>query len=503
MNYMTNINSDILTKSKIISGLQCHKKLWFDIHDPLKFNSSYFLKGKRFSDYAKQHYGSGRDLTDIHDSKLAIALTEDALINEEVKVIYEAAFSFNDVLIRADVLVRNHDKWDLIEVKSSTFVKDTHLKDALIQTYVIESCKTNLASIKIGYINKHFTYQVNNNYDGLLKEFDITRNKKFNKQDVIQWIQALKPIAYNNESPQIDTGDHCKDPYDCQYKSRCESNLTNQDIVPISIIPFVGKKMEKEWNNQGIYDLRKIPSSALKNTKHKIIQQAHTHNHVWVDPIIQNEINAMPWPRFFMDFEGVQQVVPKIEQTKPYDVLPFQWSVHKWNYKDEVLQLDDGKGYLEFIAPEMDREFLKSLCDALEDKGPIFAHNASYERSVLKNLVQRPRCKKFQSHVDNILSRIVDTKDIAKAGFYAPQMHGSYSLKQIVKAIPDATHLYSEGELSGGDDAMVAWFKHTDPQTTNEEKNKWELMLKKYCAQDTIALYHFLKYLINYKTTSD
>jgi hypothetical protein len=96
---MTKVISNILTKSKIISGLQCHKKLWFDINDPLKLDSSYFLKGNRFGDYAKQHYGSGLDLTDIHDSKLAIALTEDALINDDVEVIYEAAFSFNDVLI--------------------------------------------------------------------------------------------------------------------------------------------------------------------------------------------------------------------------------------------------------------------------------------------------------------------------------------------------------------------------------------------------------------------
>jgi predicted RecB family nuclease len=501
MNYMTKVISNILTKSKIISGLQCHKKLWFDINDPLKLDSSSFLKGNRFGDYAKQHYGSGLDLTDIHDSKLAIALTEDALINDDVEVIYEAAFSFNDVLIRADVLVRNQDKWNLIEVKSSTFVKDTHIKDAQIQAYVIESCQTKLASIKIGYINKEFTYQGGNDYDGLLKEFDITRSNKFTKADVIQWIQELKPIAVSNETPQVVIGDHCKDPYECQYRGRCESNIANQDLVPISIIPFVGKKLEKEWNNQGVYDLRKIPSSALKNIKHKIIQQAHLNDRVWVSPDIQNEINSMAWPRYFVDFEGVHQGVPKIEQTKPYDVLPFQWSVHQWNNVNEVVKLEDGSGYLEFVSPEMDREFLSSLCDALGEKGPIFAHNANYERSVLQSLSERPRCREFQRQVDNILSRIVDTKEIAKKGFYAPQMNGSYSLKQIVKAIPDASHFYSEGELAGGDDAMVAWFKCTDPKTTVEEKNKWKRMLKRYCAQDTIALYHFLKYLIHFKTT--
>ena len=29
---------DALTKSKITSGLQCHKKLWFDIHQPIREN---------------------------------------------------------------------------------------------------------------------------------------------------------------------------------------------------------------------------------------------------------------------------------------------------------------------------------------------------------------------------------------------------------------------------------------------------------------------------------
>ena len=32
-----------LTKSKVTSGLQCHKKLWFDVHEPLKREKLFFM----------------------------------------------------------------------------------------------------------------------------------------------------------------------------------------------------------------------------------------------------------------------------------------------------------------------------------------------------------------------------------------------------------------------------------------------------------------------------
>ena len=125
----------------------------------------------------------------------------------------------------------------------------------------------------------------------------------------------------------------------------------------------------------------------------------------------------------------------------------------------------------------------------------IFVHNASFERSKLRALAKRPTCIDLSHAAEALITRIVDTLDIAREGFYAPQMMGSYSLKDIVKAIPTSVDYSSDDGLSSGGDAQIAWFKCTDLTTSPEEKLLWEKKLKKYCAQDTLAIYDFIRYL--------
>ena len=40
----------ILTKTKINSGLQCQKKLWYDFHEPIKSDNFLFHLGNRFGE---------------------------------------------------------------------------------------------------------------------------------------------------------------------------------------------------------------------------------------------------------------------------------------------------------------------------------------------------------------------------------------------------------------------------------------------------------------------
>ena len=100
--------------------------------------------------------------------------------------------------------------------------------------------------------------------------------------------------------------------------------------------------------------------------------------------------------------------------------------------------------------------------------------------------------------VANVIERIVDTRELAKSGFYAPEMMGSYSLKDIVKSVPETVNFYNQEGLSGGGDAQIAWFKCTDPEISKPEKDEWIKKLKNYCSQDTLAMYHFIKFIINY-----
>jgi hypothetical protein len=486
----------LLTKSRVMSGLQCPKKLWLDVHQPIKQDLHIFYIGNRFGEFARVHYGPGVDLTGNLDALSAITQTKIALKNPKIKVIYEAAFLYNDTLVRVDAFIRRQDGWEMIEVKSSTKLKDEHIKDAAIQTYITEACGIKITKIQIAHINNKFVYQGNNNYDEFLVEVDITEKAKSLQLSVPDWIANLKPFAAPEASdPTVVMGDQCTKPHECPYQRRCSSLLTKPAEVPIDILPNVNKDLIKEFAAKNIHDLRDIPVERFTNHRHLVIHQAHTKNSPWISPKTISEINALGWPRYFMDFETVQQGVPTLAGTKAYDALPFQWSVHRWDNPNQILDVNDGMGFLEFFSPDMDRQFLESLLDAVGIKGPVFVHNASFERSKLRALVQRPSCIDLADASEALITRIVDTLDIAREGFYAPQMMGSYSLKAIVKAISTSVDYSSEDGLSGGGDAQIAWFKCTESTTPSAEKLKWKKKLKKYCAQDTLAMYDFIRHL--------
>lgn len=491
-----------LTKSKIMTGLQCHKKLWYDINDPIKKDSHLFHIGNRFGDYARQYYGRGVNLVNVTDPNLAIADTAKAIKYLETKAIYEGAFLHSETLVRADVILKGNDGWHLIEVKSSTELKQEHIKDASIQAYVIKATGLNLVTVKIAHINKAFEYKEDGNYEGLLIEVDITESVLNNMGNVESWIDELHYLGKNGIAiPKVEMGDQCTDPYPCPYQTRCGEFLPKVADVPISILPNTGGTLAEKWAKSGIYDLRDVPEEALKNPLHKIIQTSHKENRAWISQELKDRVNSFAWPRYFMDFETVQQGVPLLTGTKPYQAVPFQWSVHRWDELHQDIKLEDGYGFLEYFDPLMDRMFLEELLKVIGNKGPIFAHNAATEKTVLKKLITRPNCRDLKPDVENIIARVEDTLDMVRNGvFYSPEMNGSFSLKDIVKAIPTSVDYASPDALSGGGDAQIVWFCCTDKNIAKAEKEKLTRKLKTYCAQDTLALYHLLKFISEAKT---
>ena len=489
----------ILTKSKITSGLQCPKKLWFDVNQPIKKDLHIFYVGNRFGDFSRKHYGPGLNLEGQFNVDSVLTQTKEALEDFSISAIYEGAFLSDDVLIRADVLLRKGNEWEMIEVKSSTSQKPEHIADAAVQTYIIRACGVKLTNVKIGHINKEFSYLGDADYGTLLVEVDVTTEINVSQSSVKPWIDEFKVIATKGTpAPSVPMGEQCTEPYECPYQENCEALLPQFDGVPISILPRVGQKLADEWVIKGVKDLRDLPGEVLKKPILKMIQKAHELNAPVINPALSQQIKSYPWPRFFMDFETVQQGVPLMANTKPYDALPFQWSVHKWDNPTHEVKLEDGISFLEFLSPNMDKEFLRTLIQAVGTEGPIFVHNASFEKSKLRSLIERKSCLKFKPAVEALIDRIVDTLDLVREdGYYSPKMNGSFSLKAIVKAIPTAVDYSSADALSGGGDAQIAWFKCTDPNTSEAEKIEWARRLKNYCAQDTLAMHDLLRYLEN------
>jgi len=495
----------LLSKSKIISGIQCHKKLWLETHVKQGIiESNLFALGNRFEDFARTHYGEGVYVEDNMMNKDEIfRITNDALADQKNNIIYEAAFEYENVLVRVDVLKRDKDGWEIIEVKSSKGVKPHHLNDITAQVYVAKGHGLKLNSMKIAHINKDFLYMGNGDYSGLLAEVDVTNQVIEMLANVKTWVSDLLPIVQSDAPMPIEEMDDfkCNSPYPCKFLPKCFAELPKLAEVPISILPNTGKKLAEKWSIEKIYDLRDIPYGALTNKRHEIIKQAHHLNAPYISIEMIKKVRSLPGPYFFMDFETVMQGVPLIVNTKPNDAIPFQWSVHTIKDLNNTIGLNDGKAFLEFSSPTLFRNFLINLIGTLGEFGTIFVHHKSTEIKALRYLITQKQCEDLNCAVEKIILRIEDTLDLVKDGMYFPEMglsEGStYSIKTITKAIPTSVDYHEDGELGSGNDAQLIWFKCTDlkHRLSENEIQAFKNKLLKYCAKDTLALVDLVRFI--------
>lgn len=154
-----------LSKSRYLSGIQCHKRLYLETLQPIllptasTFQQAVFDRGIEVGKIATRRYSSGvRVEQDQRHHAEAMRTTKEAMDDPSVHAIFEAAFEYKGIRVRVDILERQpRGRWNLIEVKSSTEVKDIHVDDVAVQVYVVEGCGLNLADAGLFYLNKNYT----------------------------------------------------------------------------------------------------------------------------------------------------------------------------------------------------------------------------------------------------------------------------------------------------------------------------------------------------------
>lgn len=166
----------ILTKSKYLNGIQCPKLLWISVNDKNRLpevdesQQKLFDEGHIVGDYAKKLFPSG---IDIPTSDFNGSLNETQNLLSRGVPLFELSFLIDRLYSRADILEPTKDGWDIIEVKSSTEVKEVNLQDVAFQKYVYEK-----AGLKI---NRCFLMHINNQY---VRQGEIDANKLFSKEDI-------------------------------------------------------------------------------------------------------------------------------------------------------------------------------------------------------------------------------------------------------------------------------------------------------------------------------
>ena len=486
--------SHLLSKSSFIKGLQCEKHLYlykyhYDEMDELsEMQKAIFKRGTNVGELAHKLFPGGVIAAqgDPPNYEKALKRTKE-LINGNAKVIYEAAFMFSEVLSIADIVVMEKGGARVYEVKSSTSISETYLNDAALQYYVISNLGIRVKDFSIIYINNQY-----------VRKGDLILEELFTTESVLELILPLQKLVKENvdrfkkvilkkKMPDIEIGEHCYNPYTCGFYDYCRKHIPED-----SIFDFSGMHLAKKYElyRNGVLRLDDVPEDYPLNKNNKLQLDVFRSGKPLIDKAaIKGFINDLKYPLYFMDFETFQPAVPLFDNSKPYQQIPFQYSVFLKKDKDSEAE------HIEFLAePGIDprKKFIENLLKVTKGKGDILVYNKTFEITRLNEIAKD--FPQFADGIEKLVSRIKDLMiPFQKKYYYAPEMRGSYSIKAVLPALVSELS-YDELEINEGGLASVAYESlHTETDLMFIAEIKQQLL--EYCKLDTLGMVKILERL--------
>lgn len=483
----------VLSKSRLIAYRQCPKRVWLEVHRPqLREDSSQaqanFATGNRVGDIARHLYDPKGQGVLLDQFKIgfdaAFAQTRELL--ESAQPIFEAGLQADGACAFADVMlpVKANEKlsWKVIEVKSSTSVKDYHREDAAIQVFIAQSQGVALESASVACIDNQWVYPGEDNYNGLLKETDVTAEAVALKGDVRSWIADAQAIVASPDAPEVAMGKHCNTPFECGFSAYCQSLVPTPEHAISQLPGRLRAPLQVLVDSGDVTELRDVPDELLNDKQLRVKTAALSGRAFFDKEAAASALAPYGLPAYFMDFETTMSAIPIWKGTRPYQQIPFQFSVHCLSPSGKL----EHRSFLDVSGEDPALRFAEALVAACDSSGPIYSYNASFETSRIRELAGR--FPQLAEALSAVADRVVDLLPIARDHYYHPSQQGSWSIKKVLPALcPELNYDQLEGVQDGGM-AMEAYAEAIAPETTGERKAEIERQLRAYCAMDTLAL---------------
>lgn len=475
--YGMDMASKLLTKSKYMNGLQCLKLLWLIFNDPARVpepdasTQHIFDQGHLVGELAKQLYPGGINIP--HDNfRENINRTTQFLASR--KPLFEAGFMVDKLFCRVDILNPAQDgRWDIVEVKSSTAVKEENLHDVAFQKFCLEKQGLIIHKCYLAFINNQYVRQGEIDSAQLFRVQDITEDVGSVSQGIEDRIASMFETITARECPEIPIGGYCSDPYDCPV-IYCRECLPAHNIFEL----YRGGKKCFELFYSGVLNIKDIPAH-IKLSRAQEIQK-------WCDifgtphiekPSIKEFLSTLKAPLHYLDFETINPAVPLFDGIRPYQKVPFQFSLHI--SEGRKLRHD---GFLAEEKHDPRPAFLRRLKETIGPTGSIVTYNQAFEEGVLKELAEA--FPDYAEWVTGIRERLVDLlKPFQNFHYYDPLQKGSASIKHVLPALTG--HGYQEMGIAGGEQASLSFLQVTYGEATEEERRQVRADLEKYCGLDT------------------
>lgn len=299
--------------------------------------------------------------------------------------------------------------------------------------------------------------------------------------EVTQWIKDAQATAKLTEEPKASCGAQCNDPFTCSFIAHCSRDDVKVQH-PLNLLPNFHGKKAKLLSEQGIDELADVTKDFLSEIQQRVQQCTLSGETYFDSEATVEELSQYGFPAYFLDFETSNSAVPMWKGTRPYQQLPFQFSVHVLDVKGTFTQ----ESFLDLSGNDPRRGFTEALLQHCGDSGSIFVYNVAFERMIINQ--QAAHFPQHSEQLRALADRLVDLLPIARAHYYHPSQHGSWSIKSVLPAIcPDLDYSELEG-VKDGNMAMVAFQETIHPDTSEERKTEIHNQLDKYCQLDTLTI---------------
>ena len=475
-----------LSKSKYLSGRQCTKRLYLEIHspelatEPDEHTQAILDMGTEVGELARRRFPGGVLVESSH-RQLAEALHRTAALLEDptVPAIFEGTFEFDHVLVRVDILERvtngpeGQPAWRVIEVKASTRVKEVHLDDLAIQTYVLRGAGLQVTASCLMHVNNQYIYPGSElDLGDLFLVKDVTAAVSDRLPPLSGQLAGMQTVVRSQSAPTIEPDTHCHEPYECPFWAHCTKDKPERWVFHL---PESGA-LHRQCVQAGIETIDEIPAGFKLST----VQRRVKENVEWLSPRLKSALESVRHPVHHLDFETFMPAIPKIPMTRPYQAIPTQWSNH--------IELEDGRlrhdEYLCMEPKDPREDMAVALLRSLGTEGTICVYSA-YERHILESLASAVPLLK--EDLKRVMARLWDLLPVIREHYYHPNFRGSYSIKTVLPALVPTLH-YGDLQIQEGGTAAVHYYRMVYEEMDWVEKMRIREALLQYCQRDTLAM---------------
>lgn len=484
------MNNIYLSKSRYCKARQCKKIIWLKKYKPeyaiQKARDIVLENGTKVGQLAKGLFGKYENIDFNENLNIMIDQTKKLLKNKP-NIITEASFNYNNNFCSVDILKNDIDGVEIYEVKSSTEISDIYLDDVSYQYYILNNLEFNIKKACIVYINNKYVKQGNLELNKLFNIEDVTEIAKSKQQEIENNIYELNKYMeeHMDNEPKDDIGIKCFKPYECEFWEYCTRNLPKPNVFDIKGGMHLDKKFEKYYDGKiSFNDLQN------ENINPKYLEQIDFELNNLQPKIdkdyIKEIIKALNYPLYFLDYETYQVAIPEIDGTRPYQQLPFQYSLHIIKEEGEAIE------HKEFLAEIEDKDFIRHFAENLikdiPDNGSVIIYNRAFEPARNREIAEM--YPDLKDELERINCNMIDfLEPFKQRKYYTKEMQGSDSIKYVLPALyqkDSELDYHNLPVVHNGEEASEAFLSLKGKSKEKQKEIRNGLLV--YCQLDTYAM---------------